>query len=121
MAGSNNGKAWCVYALRCRGNYIYTGVTNDIDNRMKTHAEGRGSKYVRSHLPFELLKVLPCESKREALSFEYRLKRMKRDKKMQALGIQCEATTILPRYKPMGGEAISKLLNARIKHASTVS
>ncbi|MGO9613063.1 MAG: GIY-YIG nuclease family protein, partial [Dissulfurispiraceae bacterium] len=42
MARSNNDKVWCVYALRCKGNYIYTGVTNDIDNRMKAHSEGRG-------------------------------------------------------------------------------
>ena len=39
-------KKWYVYILECQDGSFYTGVTNDVDARMKAHAEGKGSKYV---------------------------------------------------------------------------
>jgi len=40
-------KQWYVYILECEDGSFYTGVTNDVDKRMKAHADGkRGSKYV---------------------------------------------------------------------------
>ena len=33
----------------------YTGITNDVHNRMKIHSAGKGSKYVRAHLPLRLI------------------------------------------------------------------
>lgn len=111
MAALNKSKGWCLYALKCRGSYIYTGVTNDLEKRMETHAKGRGSKYVRSHLPFELMKTIPCKNKTEALKLEYKLKRMKRDQKLAFLGIQCGPSTILPRIKIMDGSTLSNIMN----------
>lgn len=86
MAGSNKG-AWCVYALICRGNYIYVGVTNNLERRLKQHEDGKGSKFVRSRRPFELAKVIWYESGKEARKIEYSLKRMRRPEKIKALGI----------------------------------
>ena len=67
---------------------MYIGITNDLDARMKAHATGTGSKFVRAWRPFELVKVLSCMDGREARQTEYRLKRMKRDKKHTVLGIK---------------------------------
>jgi len=85
--GKQNDDKWCVYVLKCRKNYLYIGITNDLDTRMKAHAAGTGSKFVRSWRPFELVKVISCECGREARQMEYRLKRMKRDKKMDVLNL----------------------------------
>ena len=81
--GESRNNGWCVYVLKCRKNYLYVGITNDFDARMKAHANGTGSKFVRAWRPFELVKVLSCKDGREA-----RLKRMKRDKKIEALGLK---------------------------------
>lgn len=86
MAGSNKG-AWCVYVLICRGNYIYVGVTNNLERRLKQHEDGTGSKFVRSRRPFKLAKVTWYESGKEARQIEYSLKRMRRPEKMKALDI----------------------------------
>ncbi len=78
---------WCVYVLRCRNNSLYTGVTNNIERRLKQHLQGRGSKYVRSWRPFELIKTIPCRDEAEAKRLEYDLKRLNRMGKIRALGI----------------------------------
>lgn len=83
-----NKGTWCVYVLKCRNDYLYIGVTNDLDARMKAHANGTGSKFVRAWKPFELVKVIPCADGREARSLEYKLKRMKRDKKIAFFGLE---------------------------------
>ena len=36
-------KQWCVYILECGDGSYYTGISNDVDARMKAHAEGKGS------------------------------------------------------------------------------
>lgn len=79
---------WYVYILKCRNNYLYTGLTNNIEKRLKEHERGTGSKFVRSHKPFELLKTVPCENASEARSLEYRLKRLKRSAKIEFLGLK---------------------------------
>jgi len=43
--------------LRCRDGSLYTGWTNDMEQRLKTHQAGKGGKYTRSRLPVELVYV----------------------------------------------------------------
>jgi len=43
---SNNN--WYVYVLKCRNNYLYVGVTNNLERRLKEHEKGTGSKFVRA-------------------------------------------------------------------------
>lgn len=78
---------WCVYVLLCRNNYIYIGSTNNFVKRMKEHASGKGSKFVKTWRPFEVIKIVPCDTGREARSLEYKLKRLKREEKVRLLDI----------------------------------
>lgn len=81
------GKAWCVYVLLCRSTHLYTGSTNDIAKRLKQHEQGTGSRFVRSHLPFRLVRTIPCRSGREARQLESRIKKLSRKKKEGLLGL----------------------------------
>ena len=66
---------WFVYMLECNDKSIYTGICKgDIDRRMKEHQSGKGSKYVRSRLPFELKWYKSGFTASEALKEEYRIK-----------------------------------------------
>jgi len=63
------------------GSY-YTGMTNDLNNRLKVHAEGKGSKYVRSRLPIKRVVYLrECHSKSEARRIEIQIKSLSRKDK----------------------------------------
>jgi len=38
---------WHVYIILCSDETLYTGITTDIERRMREHASGRGAKYFR--------------------------------------------------------------------------
>ena len=71
-----------VYILRCGDGTLYTGWTNDLEKRLKTHAAGKGAKYTRARLPVTLVYAECCETEHEARSRECRIKRLTRDKKL---------------------------------------
>ncbi len=75
-------KEWYVYILECQDGSYYTGVTNDVDKRMKAHAEGKGSKYVYKKGFKELLRVQPCKDKSDACKCEYAIKKLPRNMKL---------------------------------------
>ena len=73
---------WSVYMLECKDKSIYTGICKgDIHRRMKEHASGKGSKYVRSRLPFELKWSKSGYTISEALKEEYRIKQLSHNDK----------------------------------------
>jgi predicted GIY-YIG superfamily endonuclease len=45
---------WFVYILRCADDSLYTGITKDVDRRLKQHNAGTASRYTRSRLPVAL-------------------------------------------------------------------
>lgn len=75
-------KQWFVYILECQNESIYTGITNDIDNRMKVHKSGKGSKYVASKKFKRLLYTIKAADKIDAAKMEYKIKQLKRNDKI---------------------------------------
>ena len=75
-------KTWFVYILECSDGSYYTGVTNNVDKRMKAHAEGKGSKYVYKKGFRKLLFAKPCRSKSDACKAEYQIKKLPRSQKL---------------------------------------
>lgn len=111
MAKSNSSD-WCVYVLKCRNNYLYIGITNNLERRLKEHENGTGSKFVRTWRPFETVKTIPCKDGREARSLEYRLKRMNREQKILILGLKSEDIKRRCRTKTsVDPKAVNVILN----------
>ena len=75
-------KSWYVYIIECQNDALYTGVTNDLARRMKTHKSGKGCKYVRANGFRELLHAIKVDTKSEALKLEYKIKQLKRNDKI---------------------------------------
>ena len=73
------------YMLRCSDGSFYTGWTNDLKKRIKSHNEGRGAKYTRDRRPVELVYYETFETKNEAMSREYQIKHMTRKQKEELL------------------------------------
>ena len=75
-------KQWFVYILECGDGSFYTGVTNDVDSRMKAHAEGKGSKYVYKKGFKRLLQAKSCKDNSDACKCEYAIKQLPRNEKL---------------------------------------
>ena len=70
-----------VYILRCADESLYTGWTNDLEKRVKTHSAGKGAKYTKTRLPVELVYYEEYEEKGETLSREISIKKLKKSAK----------------------------------------
>jgi putative endonuclease len=79
---------WLVYLLRCSDGSLYTGITDDLPKRLKTHAAGKASKYTRSRLPVKLVYSEPKRSKSAALKREAAIKRLRRPDKDRLLAMR---------------------------------
>lgn len=77
--------AFFVYVLRCRDGSLYTGSTRDLKKRMERHSNGRGSKYVRSRLPFRLVHFEEAGTLSEAMKRENQIKGMSRSEKAELI------------------------------------
>jgi putative endonuclease len=69
---------WLVYLLRCSDGSLSTGITNDLHERLKSHAAGKPSRYTRSRLPVAVAYTEPQKSKSAALKREAALKKLTR-------------------------------------------
>ena len=69
-------KPWFVYLLECQDGSFYTGTTNDIDKRMKAHANGTGSKYVRHKRFKKLLATKQCTDRSDACKAECEIRKL---------------------------------------------
>ena len=76
-----------VYILRCNDNTLYTGWTNDLENRIKMHNSGLGAKYTRGRGPCELIYFETFDTKQEAQRREYAIKKMTREKKNKLISL----------------------------------
>ena len=76
---------WFLYILRCQDGSFYTGVTNDIERRVKMHNSGRASRYTRSRRPVELLYQETCSSRTQALVRECFVKTFPRERKEELI------------------------------------
>ena len=73
------------YILKCADGTLYTGWTNDLEKRLKTHNEGKGSKYTRARLPVTLVYFEKFDTPKEAMSREYQIKQLTRAQKLKLI------------------------------------
>lgn len=78
---SSDSPAFFVYVLACADGTLYTGYTNDVEQRVRAHNAGKGAKYTRSRTPVEVVAQARFDTKHEAMSAEYRFKRLSRNAK----------------------------------------
>ncbi len=72
---------WFVYVLECRDGSFYTGITNDLEARIKAHQSGQGAKYTRERSPLCLVYQEPCKDKSSAAKREMTIKKLTRAQK----------------------------------------
>lgn len=78
-------KKWCVYMVECSDSTIYTGITNNLESRIKVHNSGKGSKYVKTRLPVRLLWNIKSENRSEASKLEIKIKKLTRTQKLNII------------------------------------
>ena len=77
---------WFVYIVECADLSLYTGITLDVERRIKEHNDSaRGAKSIRYKRPVHLVYQEAYEDHRDAAKREYEIKQLKREAKIQLI------------------------------------
>ena len=75
-----------IYMLRCEDNSIYTGITTNIEHRMKEHfTKENCAKYTYTHTAKKLEAVWQTENRILASKLEYHIKTLKKSQKEELI------------------------------------
>ncbi len=72
---------WCVYIILCSDDTLYTGITIDIQRRIKQHASGLGAKYFRTRTPKEIVFLETEHDRSSATKREMAIKKLNKIEK----------------------------------------
>ncbi|MDD5491485.1 MAG: GIY-YIG nuclease family protein [bacterium] len=70
-----------IYIVRCKDSTLYTGYTNDLEQRLKKHNSGQGAKYTRGRGPVKLVYKKRFKSYGKALGAECAIKKLNKKEK----------------------------------------
>lgn len=75
-----------VYIITCADGSLYTGITTDVERRLREHNNtARGAKYTRARRPVSLAATWPASDRSAALREEARIKRLTRKEKLHLI------------------------------------
>jgi len=69
---------WQVYIILCSDNSLYTGITTDMERRLRQHQTGLGARYFRGRRPMELVYLENGHTRSSAGKREAEIKSMTR-------------------------------------------
>ena len=81
---------WLVYMLECADGTLYTGITNDLERRIRQHNAGTASRYTRSRLPVELVYSQEFPSAHQAFLRERQVKGWSRANKQALIQVDLD-------------------------------
>lgn len=68
---------WFVYLLRvAESNSLYCGITNNLENRIAAHRQGKGAKYLRGKKSISLVWFMTTECRSSASKLEIAIKQL---------------------------------------------
>jgi putative endonuclease len=91
---------WSLYILRCGDGSFYTGVTNDLERRLRAHQEGKASRFTRTRRPVEMVYREECGTRSQALTRECAVKSLSRQAKEDLVAGRPS------RSRPTGGKGL---------------
>jgi len=76
-------KTYFVYILECTNEFLYIGITNNIERRVQEHSEGLNQNcYTYNRKPVELIFKQEFNDVNQAIYFEKKIKKWSRKKKL---------------------------------------
>ncbi|MFH1825725.1 MAG: GIY-YIG nuclease family protein [bacterium] len=74
--------SYFVYILECSNKAFYTGITNNLERRLRQHQEGKGGHYTSYNRGVRIRYHETCKTRSEAAKREAQIKSWSRTKKL---------------------------------------
>jgi putative endonuclease len=97
-------RTYCVYILASRSRNLYTGVTNDLERRMREHREGLVPGFTSRYRIFRLVHYEIFGDIRLAIAREKEIKGWRREKKLW----------LMRQHNPLWEDMSERLANERV-------
>ena len=81
---------WSLYLLRCADGRLYTGISNNVEERLRAHETGAGAKFTRGKAPLKLVFTRVVGNRSMASKLEYRVKKLRRSDKERLIAGEME-------------------------------
>ncbi|PIV01598.1 hypothetical protein COS54_00745 [Candidatus Shapirobacteria bacterium CG03_land_8_20_14_0_80_39_12] len=78
--------SWFLYLVQGKDSSLYTGITTDIQRRVKEHNQKKGAKALRGKLPVKLVYQEVFSDKISAAKREIEIKKLRREEKLELIG-----------------------------------
>ena len=94
-------KEWFFYIVKCRDGSLYSGITNDLEARLREHNKGTGAKYTSGRRPVILVYSEKCINVSEARKREAHIKswpRLKKEQLIKKLPVKIETRNNKSRF-----------------------
>ena len=78
-------ESWYVYILKCADGTYYTGITTNINRRMKEHGTKKGAKYTKQRGPFKLVYKASFQNRSSASKEELKIKSLSLQDKIKLI------------------------------------
>lgn len=76
---------WAVYIVECHDSSLYTGITNNLEKRIKAHNLKKGAKAIKGKLPVKLVYQESFPNRKQAGAREREIKGLKREEKLKLI------------------------------------
>jgi putative endonuclease len=76
---------WFVYIIETENDRLYTGITNNLEQRFEKHLSGKGAKFFRSDKPKKIVYSEAVKDRSDALKREHAIKKLTRTKKLELI------------------------------------
>lgn len=96
------------YMLHCRGGFLYTGHTDNLDLRTAQHRSGLIAGFTADHQPVELVWNETLQTRDDAKAMEHRIKGWSRAKKLALIRSDFAAISQLAKSKQPAVLSLSK-------------
>jgi putative endonuclease len=81
----HRGRPWFLYVVECADHSLYTGISTDVERRVREHNSGRGSQYTGTRRPVVLRAAWRFPDRRHAMQAEIAFKRQRKTAKERAI------------------------------------
>jgi len=77
---------WQVYIIVCTDNSLYTGITTDVERRLREHITGKqGARYFRGRMPEKVVYLESVHNRSTASKREAAIKKLLRADKLRLI------------------------------------
>lgn len=90
---------WYLYMLRTADNRLYTGITTNVERRLKQHQAGKGAKALRNSETLALAYHIQVGNHSSALKLEYRIKQLTKVQKERLVKNQPSINQLMEQFE----------------------